>query len=211
MSLFAFVLTELTAELALFAAAGYLLFALDDLVVDLIYFLRRGWRAAIIYSRYPKMHAGQLPSPMRPGWMAVLIPAWDEAAVVAPMLRSTLDRFGNRPRSRRSSRWLHRPSRNCRWLTVRSPVTRPMALTRPTLPTRSMSRSPLRPDGAPRRRSSMSTRPHPATREKSMSTAPRCRRQRSRKGWPWLPPCHSANPPRRSRNRDGCRDWTGCR
>lgn len=94
MSLFALVLTELTAELALVAAAGFFLFALDDFAVDLIYFLRRGWRAAVIYSRYPKMHAGQLPSPMRPGWMAVLIPAWDEAAVVAPMLRSTLERFG---------------------------------------------------------------------------------------------------------------------
>ena len=94
MSPFALVLTELTAELALFAAAGYLLFALDDLAVDLIYFLRRSWRSAVIYSRYPKMFADRLPRPMRPGWMAVLIPAWDEAAVIAPMLRSTLERFG---------------------------------------------------------------------------------------------------------------------
>jgi adsorption protein B len=30
---------------------------------------------------------------MRPGWMAVLIPAWDEASVIALMLRSTLARF----------------------------------------------------------------------------------------------------------------------
>ena len=94
MSLIAFVLTELTAELALFAAVGYLLFAFDDLVVDLIYFLRRGWRAVIIYSRYPKMFAGDIPAPMRPGWMAILVPAWDEANVIAPMLRATLERFG---------------------------------------------------------------------------------------------------------------------
>jgi len=94
MSLFSLILTELTAELALFAAVGFLLFALDDLIVDLIYFLRRGWRAAIIYSRYPRMFAGDIPSPMRPGWMAVLIPAWDEANVIAPMLRATLERFG---------------------------------------------------------------------------------------------------------------------
>ena len=94
MSLFAFILTELTAELALFAAAGFLLFAIDDLAVDLIYFLRRGWRAAMIYSRYPRMFAGDVPPPMRPGWMAVLIPAWDEANVIAPMLRATLERFG---------------------------------------------------------------------------------------------------------------------
>jgi adsorption protein B len=94
MSLFAFVMTELTAELALFAAVGFLLFAIDDLLVDLIYFVRRGWRAAIIYSRHPKMFAGDIPSPMRPGWMAVLIPAWDEANVIAPMLRASLERFG---------------------------------------------------------------------------------------------------------------------
>lgn len=94
MSLIALVLTELTAELALFASVGFLLFAIDDLVVDLIYFLRRGWRAAIIYSRHPRMFAGDIPAPMRPGWMAVLIPAWDEANVIAPMLRATLERFG---------------------------------------------------------------------------------------------------------------------
>jgi len=44
MSLAAFVLTELTAELALFAAAGFFLFAIDDLAVDLIYFIRSAWR-----------------------------------------------------------------------------------------------------------------------------------------------------------------------
>jgi adsorption protein B len=93
MSLAALVLTELTAELALFAAVGYLLFAIDDLAVDAIYFLRRGWRAAMVYSRFPRMSVGGLPSPMRPGWLAVLIPAWDEASVIASMLRATLERF----------------------------------------------------------------------------------------------------------------------
>jgi adsorption protein B len=90
---FAFVLTELTAELALFAAAGFLLFAIDDLAVDILYFLRSGWRAVGVYSRFPRAFAGTLPAPMRPGWLAVFIPAWDEAAVIAPMLRATLDRF----------------------------------------------------------------------------------------------------------------------
>jgi Glycosyltransferase like family 2 len=93
MSLVALILTELTAELALFAAAGFLLFAIDDLAVDLIYFVRHSWRALAIYSRFPRMSAGALPAPMRPGWMAVLIPAWDEASVIAPMLRTTLGRF----------------------------------------------------------------------------------------------------------------------
>ena len=94
MSLVALILSEVAAELALFASVGYLIFAIDDLAVDLIYFLRRGWRAAMIYSRYPRMFARDLPAPMRPGWMAVLIPAWDEANVIAPMLTATLERFG---------------------------------------------------------------------------------------------------------------------
>ena len=93
MSPFALLLTELTAELALFAAAGFFLFAIDDLAVDLIYFLRAGWRSAAVYSRFPRAFAVTLPSPMRPGWLAVFIPAWDEAAVIAPMLRATLERF----------------------------------------------------------------------------------------------------------------------
>ena len=47
----AILLSELTGELALFAAAGYSLFALDDLAVDLVYFARRGWRTLTICSR----------------------------------------------------------------------------------------------------------------------------------------------------------------
>ena len=93
MSLPGLILTEITAELSLFAAAGFLLFALDDLVVDVIYFVRSAWRSLVIYSRYPRMSAAMLPVPMRPGWMAVLIPAWDEASVIAPMLRAALSRF----------------------------------------------------------------------------------------------------------------------
>ena len=85
MSLFAFILTETAAELALFAAVGYLLFAIDDLVIDAIYFVRLAWRTC--------PNAGQFRSSTCTGWMAVLIPAWDEASVIAPMLRSTLERY----------------------------------------------------------------------------------------------------------------------
>jgi adsorption protein B len=89
----AVVLTELTAELALFAAAGFLLFALDDVLVDAIYFIRSMWRSATVYRRFPRAFGRQLPPPRSPGWLAILIPAWDEAAVIAPMLRSALARL----------------------------------------------------------------------------------------------------------------------
>jgi adsorption protein B len=81
----AFLLTELAAELALFAAVGYLLFAIDDLLVDAVYFLCCAWR------RLPT--AAEVCAKRCTGWMAVFIPAWDEAEVIAPMLRATLNRF----------------------------------------------------------------------------------------------------------------------
>lgn len=86
-------LSRIAAELALFAGAGFLLFALDDLLVDIIYFARRGWRSATVYRRHPRMDARRLPPAERIGWVAVFVPAWDEAAVIGPMLRATLQRF----------------------------------------------------------------------------------------------------------------------
>ena len=72
---FAIVVTELASELALFAAAGFLLFAIDDLAVDLIYFGRRAWRSIAVYSRYPRAFANTLPAPAKPGRIAVFVPA----------------------------------------------------------------------------------------------------------------------------------------
>lgn len=86
-------LSEITAELALFAAAGALLFALDDLAVDIIYFARSGWRSLTVYSRYPRAFAGDFAPPARPGRLAVFVPAWDESTVIGAMLRATLARF----------------------------------------------------------------------------------------------------------------------
>ena len=86
-------LTEVTGELALFAAVGGLIFALDDLLVDLVYFARAGWRSLAVYSRYPRAFADGLGPPAVPGRLAVLVPAWDESAVIGAMLRATLARF----------------------------------------------------------------------------------------------------------------------
>ncbi len=85
----------IAAELALFASAGFLLFALDDLAVDLLYFARRGWRATAVYNRHSRADVRSLRSPAQPGWLVVFIPAWDEAAVIGPMLRATLDRVAH--------------------------------------------------------------------------------------------------------------------
>ena len=90
---FANVLTRVAAELALFAGAGFLLFAINDVLVDLIYFVRQVWRSMTIYSRYPRAFASYFVFKSDPGFLAIFVPAWDEAAVIASMLRATLSRL----------------------------------------------------------------------------------------------------------------------
>ena len=90
---FAEVLSRVAAELALFAGVGFLLFAVNDLLVDLIFLARASWRALGIYTRYPRAFASQLPPSGDPGFIAVLVPAWDESAVVAAMLQATVSRL----------------------------------------------------------------------------------------------------------------------
>ena len=84
---------RIAGELALFAGIGFLIFALNDLAVDLIYFGRRMWRAATIYTRFPRAFADTFPAAKQPGFIAIFIPAWDESAVIASMLRATLARI----------------------------------------------------------------------------------------------------------------------
>src|SRR6185503_17446327 len=85
--------SRLAAELALFAGAGFLLFAVNDLAVDLIYFVRRIWRSLTVYSRHQRAYASYYVFNKDPGFIAVLVPAWDEAPVIAAMLKATLARL----------------------------------------------------------------------------------------------------------------------
>jgi hypothetical protein len=74
------VLAEVAAELALFAALGFLLFSLDDLAVDLIYFAAGCGARLTVYRRHARGDARSLVRwRAEPGWMVVMIPAWDEA------------------------------------------------------------------------------------------------------------------------------------
>jgi bacteriophage N4 adsorption protein B len=87
-------LTRFAAELALFSAVGFLLFAVNDLVVDAIYFVRRSWRSATVYRRFPRTFGRTLAD--RGGerrFMAIFVPAWDESSIIASMLRATLERL----------------------------------------------------------------------------------------------------------------------
>jgi bacteriophage N4 adsorption protein B len=87
------VLSRVAAELALFAGVGFLLVAVNDLLVDIIYFARSIWRAATIYSRYPRSFASHFVFKKDPRFIALFVPAWDEASVIASMLKATVDRL----------------------------------------------------------------------------------------------------------------------
>lgn len=79
-------------EAALFAAVGFLLLGLNDLVVDLIWIGLVGWHRLTGRS-FASIKAETLPPPEAPGRMAVFTPVWDEAGVIGPMLRRTLATF----------------------------------------------------------------------------------------------------------------------
>src|SRR3954471_19026045 len=87
------ILSRIAAELALFAGVGFLLFAVNDLAVDLIYFARSIWRSLTVYTRYPRAFASYFVFTSNPGLIAILVPAWDESAVIASMLKATLARL----------------------------------------------------------------------------------------------------------------------
>jgi adsorption protein B len=72
-------------ETTLFAALWFVVGGLDDLLVDLIYLLRRlgGRRTAL----------PAIEGPVPAGRIAVFVPAWDESAVIGRMLRAALARF----------------------------------------------------------------------------------------------------------------------
>src|SRR5437763_10995640 len=86
-------LSRAAAELALFAGVGFLLFGINDVLVDLIYFSRAGWRSLTVYRRHARFYANQFYFTHKPGFIAMLVPAWDESSVIASMLKATLSRL----------------------------------------------------------------------------------------------------------------------
>ena len=85
---------RIASELALFSAVGFLLFALNDLAIDAIYFGRRLWRSATVYRRFPRAFGQTFAhGPGDRPFLAVFVPAWDESPVIGSMLKSALARI----------------------------------------------------------------------------------------------------------------------
>lgn len=81
-----FVIDTIAREAMLFAAIGFLIGGIDDLLVDLAYGVAR-LRDLMRRARPRRL-------PLSPPPMALFVPAWDEATVIGPMLRATLSRYG---------------------------------------------------------------------------------------------------------------------
>lgn len=84
-------------EIMLFAAVGLTIGGLDDLCIDVLYVVRRSWRRWAIYRRHEPMTTATLPEPSDRRPLAVFVPAWREADVIGPMLRSATARWGAGP------------------------------------------------------------------------------------------------------------------
>ena len=74
-------LTEIVLVMALVMALS----GIDDLFVDLVFLGRTIWHRLIIEPRWPRLGVAALRA-VPPAPMAIIIPAWDEAAVIGAML-----------------------------------------------------------------------------------------------------------------------------
>ena len=76
----------ITREALSIAAVALAVSSIDDIAVDLLFFARLGWRRLTVYRRHDRAFAEALPAEA-PGAMAIVVPAWDETAVIGAMLR----------------------------------------------------------------------------------------------------------------------------
>ncbi len=80
-------------ELTLFAAIGFLIGGIDELIVDIIWIVRQLWRKSFVYRKFDRATSKTMTSPRSPGHLAVFIPAWDESEVIAEMLTAATARY----------------------------------------------------------------------------------------------------------------------
>lgn len=73
-------------ELALFAVIGFLIGGAGDLILDLIWIVRAAWRRLTVYRHHARATIKTLGAPSRPGRIVIFVAAWDESAVIRPML-----------------------------------------------------------------------------------------------------------------------------
>jgi adsorption protein B len=78
---------------ALALAIALLISGLDDLFIDVVYWIRRAWRAVTVYRVHARLEAEALKAPDEKPF-AILVPAWHETGVIgrmAELAATTLD------------------------------------------------------------------------------------------------------------------------
>ncbi len=80
-------------ELLLFASLGLLIGGLDDVAIDLIWIAHDWWQRHVVFGIRPRATVATLAAPQAPGRIAILIPAWQEHAVIGAMLQRALGRI----------------------------------------------------------------------------------------------------------------------
>lgn len=80
-------------ELMYFSCVGFLIFAIDELVIDLIWICSTLWRKTFVYSKHRRATATTMPASRSPGELAIFVPAWDESAVIGKMLHYAVTHF----------------------------------------------------------------------------------------------------------------------
>ena len=68
---------------------GFVVSGLDDLFIDIVFVVRKLYRRSFLIDRFPKVGEQHLNEAVEKP-IAVMIPAWDESAVIGSMLRNTL-------------------------------------------------------------------------------------------------------------------------
>ena len=86
---------HILVELLLFSAFWFLVGAIDDLCVDVIWAVRRLYRRFRFYARRGPMRADDLPAADNPGMLAIFVPTWQEAPVIGAMLRNCQQVWGS--------------------------------------------------------------------------------------------------------------------
>ncbi len=80
-------------ELLLFCAVGFTFIGFDELIIDCIWMFHRAYRALTVYRIHPRTSMATLAPAATPLKFAVFVPAWDESAVIAPMLHRAIEAY----------------------------------------------------------------------------------------------------------------------
>jgi len=76
---------------AAFILCLYLIFiwGIEDLLVDIFYWTRQIYRRLFVYTKYPRLTVEDLYK-KEEQWIAIMVPAWQEAGVIGKMLETTI-------------------------------------------------------------------------------------------------------------------------